>query len=309
MQHFLPPSAKNLLQGVRDGDFRSLARAITLVENHLPGAEEMLSELHHTARANVVGITGPPGAGKSTLVNALVGHWISEGKKIAVLAVDPSSPFNLGALLGDRIRLAGFYTHPQVFIRSLASRGSLGGLHPAIMQVTDLVREAPFDLILVETVGVGQSEIEIAGLADCTVVTLVPEAGDEVQAMKAGLLEIADVFVLNKADRPEADAMARRLRAMAHERAGMGEETPVLKTVATRNEGTEAVAAAIADVLLKRGEKSERQIHLRADKVLRLTADLLLQGVSRENLMADIRAGGENVYQLAEKLAAGVLGR
>ncbi len=313
MQHFLPQEGKNLLGGIREGDFRSLARAITRVENNLPGTTELLAALQNTGRTNVIGITGPPGAGKSTLVNALVGHWLNTGRKIAVLAVDPSSPFNLGALLGDRIRLAGFYTHPHVFIRSLASRGSLGGLHPAILQITDLVREAPFDFILVETVGVGQSEIEIAGLADCTVVTLVPEAGDEVQAMKAGLMEIADIFVVNKGDRPDADAMVRRIRNMAHERAREGIEAPVFKTTATEEKGIEAVATAIEQKLSGKKGKNERQEHLQADKVLRLAIDLLLQDVSREQLTADIRkanvSGKRNVYQLAAALKERMLRR
>lgn len=313
MQHFLPQDPKNLLSGIRSGDFRSLARAITLVENSFPQTDALLSALQHTGDAKVVGITGPPGAGKSTLVNALVGHWLAQNRKIAVLAVDPSSPFNLGALLGDRIRLAGFYTHPHVFIRSLASRGSLGGLHPAIMQVTDLVREAPFDLILVETVGVGQSEIEIAGLADCTVVTLVPEAGDEVQAMKAGLMEIADIFVINKGDRPEADAMVRRIRNMAHERAHDGVEAPVFKTIATQNTGVEGVAAAIEKALSGKSGITERQAHLRADKVLRLAVEKLLKEISHQDLMAEIRqaeaAGKRNVYQLAEALKEKMLGK
>jgi LAO/AO transport system kinase len=304
MQHLVSDSVQNQLEGVRTGDFRQLARTITQVENNLPGTDAILLGLQSGARRNVVGITGPPGAGKSTLVNALVGHWIAAGKKIAVLAVDPSSPFNLGALLGDRIRLAGFYTHPNVFIRSLASRGSLGGLHPAIVQVTDLVREAPFDLILIETVGVGQSEIEIAGLADCTVVTLVPESGDEVQAMKSGLLEIADVFVINKGDRPEADAMVRRIRTMAHERMREGVETPVLKTTATSGEGVSAVAKRIEKALSGTEGITARQQWLRVDKVIRMAMDLLLKDTSRDAIAAQLeQTGGKgNLYQTAQWL-------
>lgn len=204
----MPPSdIQSLLQRIRTGEAGALARAITIVENDLEGAQELLTSLQHTATPKLVGITGPPGAGKSTLVNALLPEWTNAGKKVAVIAVDPSSPFHFGSLLGDRIRMSRFYNHPQVFIRSLASRGALGGLHPRIFEITDVVKEAGFDLIIIETVGVGQSEVEIAGIADCTVVTLVPEAGDMIQTMKAGLLEIADLFVVNKADRPEADKL------------------------------------------------------------------------------------------------------
>src|SRR5262249_37535052 len=147
----------------------------------------------------------PPGAGKSTLTDALIGEAIKQDKKVAVLCVDPSSPFNRGALLGDRVRMSEWYNHPKVFIRSLASRGSLGGLHPKIIEITELIKASLFDYIFIETVGVGQSEVEIAGLADVTVVVTVPESGDEIQTMKAGLMEIADIFVVNKADRPDAD--------------------------------------------------------------------------------------------------------
>src|SRR6266571_1288884 len=172
---------QELLELIIHGDVKALSRSISLIE------------------------TGAPGTGKSTLTDALIGALVNDEKKIGVLCVDPSSPFNLGALLGDRIRMSEWYNHPNVFIRSLATRGNLGGLHPKIIEITDLLKAAAFDYIIIETVGVGQSEIEIAGLADVTVVVLVPEAGDEVQTMKAGLMEIADVFVVNKADRPDAD--------------------------------------------------------------------------------------------------------
>lgn len=155
----------------------------------------------------MIGITGPPGAGKSTLTDALIGEMVRAGNKVAVLCVDPSSPFNMGALLGDRIRMSEWYTNPNVFIRSLATRGSLGGLHPKIVEITELLKAASFDYILVETVGVGQSEVEIAGLADVTIVVLVPESGDDIQVMKAGLMEIADLYIVNKSDRPGADLL------------------------------------------------------------------------------------------------------
>ena len=201
---------QQLKQGIVSGDIKALARSISLVENEVGGYEELLESLP-TSTTPIIGITGPPGAGKSTLVDVLIGALIAQKKKVAVVCVDPSSPFNLGALLGDRIRLSEWYSNPNVFIRSLATRGSLGGLNPKIIEICDVLKTSIFDYIIVETVGVGQSEIEIVGLADCTVVVLVPEAGDEIQTMKAGLMEIANVFVVNKADRPEANAFINNL--------------------------------------------------------------------------------------------------
>lgn len=235
---------KQLLAGIQIGNHQSIARAISLVENEVEGYDHFLQSLP-IGKTPITGITGPPGAGKSTLTDALIGHWTAQGKKVAILCIDPSSPFNMGALLGDRIRMSDWYNHPGVYIRSLATRGSLGGLHPYIIEITAILQTAGFDEIIVETVGVGQSEIEIAGLADTTVVVVVPEAGDEVQTMKAGLMEIADVFVVNKSDRPDADIFVKNLRLMMAPAFNSDKKIEVIKTVASQKEGIAELANAI----------------------------------------------------------------
>ena len=296
---------QELLQQMKQGDIKALARSISLTENEQPGYETLLRSLPPAA-AKIIGITGPPGAGKSTLVDSLIALLVKEGKKVAVLCVDPSSPFNLGAVLGDRIRMSDWYTDPHVFIRSLATRGSMGGLHPKIIEITDLLKAFGFDHIIVETVGVGQSEIEIAGLADVTVVVVVPEAGDEVQTMKAGLMEIADVFVVNKADRPDADLFVKNLRLMlAPTFSKHYNEVPVVKTVASQKEGVKE----LLDIILHQLQKShlnDKTFWLLAERAFWLIEQKRMKGVDKNILKKEIEAayqqGNFNLYKfIADK--------
>lgn len=293
---------KELLEAVVSGNIRALARAISLTENEVNGYGELLLSLP-VSSTPVIGITGPPGAGKSTITDGLIGAFTDAGKRVAVICVDPSSPFNFGALLGDRIRMSQWYQHPGVYIRSLASRGSLGGLNPKIIEITDVVRAAGFDLIIIETVGVGQSEVEIAGLADVTAVVVVPEAGDEVQTMKAGLMEIADVFVVNKSDRPDADLFVRNLKLMlapAFQR--QDAEIPVMKTVAATGQGV----PELAKVLFERAtaiQQHPRRFHLLAEKAWQLIQQQRMRGIHKSTLRDAIVAEGAafNLYRFIQK--------
>jgi LAO/AO transport system kinase len=272
-----------MLKNIINGDFKSIARAISLIENEVPGYEELMVSLPHF-NTPVIGITGPPGAGKSTLVDALIGTLVAQEKKVAVLCVDPSSPFNMGAVLGDRIRMSNWYNNPAVFIRSLATRGSLGGLHPHIIEITELLKAAPFDFIIVETVGVGQSEIEIVGLADVTTVVLVPEAGDEIQTMKAGLMEIADIFVVNKCDRPDADQFVQNLRSMLAPAFSRHQETvPIIKTIASTHAGIPELMAAITGVL-EHHESTDRKSWLVAERAYYLIERNRMKDVNKQRL-------------------------
>lgn len=282
-----------LLEQLRNGNVKALARAISFVENEQEGYQQLLQHLPSSS-AKIIGITGPPGAGKSTLVDGLIKEMVAEGARVAVLCVDPSSPFHLGALLGDRIRMSDWYAHPQVYIRSLASRGAVGGLHPKIIEATDVVKAAGYDYVIVETVGVGQSEIEIAGLADVTVVVLVPEAGDEVQTMKAGLMEIADIFVVNKSDRPGADAFVNALRQMLAPAFGHHQhELPVLKTAASQGEGLIELFAQIKK-LLPLMAAPERKGWLLTEKVYGLLQKSRMKDVNKQKLKEQIVQAVQN---------------
>lgn len=279
----------SLLDQLKQGEIKALARAISFIENEQPGYQQLLQALPHHPSSKIIGVTGPPGAGKSTLVDGLIRELVQQGYKVGVLCVDPSSPFNLGAVLGDRIRMSDWYTHPQVYIRSLATRGSMGGLHPKIIEIADLLKAAAFDYIIIETVGVGQSEIEIAGLADTTVVVVVPEAGDEVQTMKAGLMEIADVFVVNKSDRPDADVFVRNLRLMlAPAFATHKQEISIIKTIAHHHKGLDDLVAAI----LKHQQEdnfNEKKAWLLAEKAFQLIQKERMRDIDKGALMIEIK--------------------
>lgn len=278
------------IPGLLSGDIKSLARCISLVENEATGYEQLLEQLpisHHTI---VAGITGPPGAGKSTLVNGLITTLLEQNKSVAIIAVDPSSPFNFGALLGDRIRMSQHFNHPNVFIRSMASRGALGGLSPKIIEVSDLIKAAKFDYLFIETVGVGQSEVEIAGVADTTIVVVVPEAGDEIQTMKAGLMEIADIFVVNKADRDNADIFVKNLRLLAHSKQESGWEIPVIKSIATQHTGIHEIISAISRHHEAVSHQQQKHILLLAEKAYQLIQHRRMKDVVKQDLQKEIQA-------------------
>lgn len=278
-------------------DYRSIARALTIVENDLKGSDELLKSLHFDKNVPVIGITGPPGAGKSTLVNDVLGELTAKGNKVAVLAIDPTSPFNFGSLLGDRIRMATHFNHPNVFIRSLATRGSLGGLSTKTIEMTDVLKASGFDYVLVETVGVGQSEIEIAGLADITFVVLVPEGGDEIQSIKSGLMEIADAFIVNKADRDGADVFANNIKKMVQQK---GIEIPVFKTIASQNNGI----AEVTDFITSHSQTVTRKEFLLAEKAYKLIQQKRMRNINKNDLQKRIAemvsVPGFNLYGFVE---------
>lgn len=283
--------------------FRSLARSISRVENEIPGYEEILFNLNPSS-SKIIGVTGAPGAGKSSLVDALIREMIADKKKVGVLCVDPSSPFKKGALLGDRIRMSEWYNHPDVFIRSLSSKGSLGGLHPKIIAISDVMKSAGFDYVIIETVGVGQSEVDIAALADVTIVMLVPESGDIIQTMKAGLMEVADIFVINKFDRPGAqnfyNSLAQVLGPVFNNPA---QKIPVIKTIATTGVGIGELYEKIKQ--WNYDSHPEKKIGLLTEKVWSLIQAEKMKEISREKIETDLLQAmldpGFNLYAFAKR--------
>jgi LAO/AO transport system kinase len=262
-----------------DGSAIAIARAITQVENEGPESESLLRAIFpKTGRCRRIGITGPPGAGKSTLTNRLARGYRERGLTVGIIAVDPTSPFTGGALLGDRVRMSDVELDPGVFIRSMGSRGSLGGLSRRTNEAVDVLDAAGMDVVLMETVGVGQSELDIAGAADTTVVVLVPESGDSIQAMKAGLMEIADVFVLNKSDRPGADQAVMSIETILHFRQKQAWTPPVVKTIASDGTGIDAVRDMIDEhqrTIAERGTLAARRA-LRVEHRVRELIELRL---------------------------------
>jgi len=300
------------LERLLAGDILALAKAITAVENDLPQAAEILAAIQtHLGRALVVGVTGPPGAGKSTLVNAVIADLRARRRTVAVIAVDPSSPLSGGAILGDRIRMADHAGDRGVFVRSMASRGQLGGLAPAVVRVIDVIDAAARDVIVVETVGAGQAEVEIADVADVKVVVNAPGLGDDVQAIKSGILEIADILVVNKADMPLAQRTIKQLNGMLALRQGTARAIPVLATTATEGTGVDRLVAAILerapDARARRTNRLARVRRLIADAAAReVRARLRAEGDARlDRLCQDVLAGRIDVAAAARRLLDG----
>jgi len=292
--------SKELLPKIAEGNFSALAKAISIVENELSGYRDLLEEIAPSS-CPIIGVTGPPGAGKSSLVNALVSLICLKGKKAGIIAIDPSSPFSHGSIMGDRLRMFDNFLNDKVFIRSMASRGSLGGLAPKVFEVADLMKSAGFDFIIIETVGVGQSEVEIAALADINVLVLVPESGDDIQALKSGILEIADIYVVNKADRPGADVFERNLFSISHQNSN----TPIIKTIAIKNEGIDQ----LFDAILQHQTNEVSDDHknsLLAERALMMikserTRDISLDDIAK-SLKQEKQGKGFNFYKFVKSL-------
>lgn len=271
-----------LIDKIHSGEIASLSRAITIIENELEGHEKILESLQFKKNSIITGITGPPGAGKSTLINCLISHLSAQDKKVAVIAIDPTSPFSHGSLLGDRLRMAEHFQRPNVFIRSVATRGSLGGVSDKTFEIADILRAGGYDYIFIETVGVGQSEVDIASLADTTIVVLVPGAGDEIQAMKSGILEIADIFVINKSDHDDTQQIYKDLTNTLHLRKELKWKIPILKTIATQNDGFEILIDKINEHYALKDNHSKAAVL--AEKAYRLIRENKMRSFNRTEL-------------------------
>lgn len=307
-----------LVDQVRTGDPRALARAISTVENRTPGWSELLKALFpHSGHARILGLTGPPGAGKSTLVDQLARHYRKEKRTVGIIAVDPTSPYTGGAILGDRIRMQEHFSDPGIYIRSMATRGSLGGLARTTADVATVLDASGRDLVMIETVGVGQDEVDIVRLANVTIVILVPGMGDDVQTIKAGIMEIADIFVINKSDREGAERVEREIRALQSLAIRSDNWTPpIVKTVASEGIGVTELAAAIRDYeayLQKDGLLLQHNVQNWQDRLVEMLRDALLER-AREQLgnggltryAAEIAEHKRDPYSLVEEIVAGL---
>jgi LAO/AO transport system kinase len=314
----LKQDTQSQISRLRSGEPLPLARAISAVENRAAGSSELLKALFpHTGKARIIGLTGAPGSGKSTLVDQLAKHYRKENHTVGIIAVDPTSPYTGGAILGDRIRMQDHHADPGIYIRSMATRGSLGGLARATADVATVLDASGRDRILIETVGVGQDEVDIVRLADVTVVILVPGMGDDVQSIKAGIMEIADIFVINKSDRDGAERVEREIRAMQSlATRNDGWTPPVVKTVATDGVGTTELAAAIADYeeyLKKENLAFKKNVENWQGRLIEMLRDAMLEqararmgGGSLERYAAEIAEHKRDPYTLVEEIVAKV---
>jgi LAO/AO transport system kinase len=313
----LTQDTQSQIASLRSGDPRALARAISTVENRAPGWAELLKALFpHTGNARVIGLTGAPGAGKSTLVDQLAKHYRKQNQTVGIIAVDPTSPYTGGAILGDRIRMQDHYSDPGIYIRSMATRGSLGGLARATADVATVLDASGRDLVMIETVGVGQDEVDIVRLADVTVVILVPGMGDDVQTIKAGIMEIADIFVINKSDYQGTERVEREIRAMQSLATRHDHWTPpIVKTVASEGAGTAELAEAIASYetyLKKENLVFKKNVENWQERLIEMLRDAMLEKAreqldsrSLENYAAEIAEHKRDPYSLVEEIVRG----